>query len=132
MNDEPDTEPQAQFFTFGLREPEVMRIDPTDLCRFIMGLEVAVTDELLAAIRAELGAMERYRLALTNAVAKVCAATLAGAFESAGPIEHPVTDVHSAFWRGYALGKYEAYCNAAAELSEIPVVAALALEEPRT
>lgn len=127
--DEPDTEPQPQIYLYGFREPEVLRIDPTQLARFLMGQDVAMDGALCAAIRAEFGAQERYRIVMLEAVAKACGGCLQHAFDHVGPIEQPVTDVHSAFWRGYAQGKYEAFSMAAAELSEISVMAALALED---
>lgn len=115
---------------FGFREPAVMRVDPTDIGRFIMGADIAVDATLAAALRAEFNAQEQYRIIVMEAVQKACGMLLEQACANVSAIEHPVTTVHEAFWRGYSLGKYEALSTAAAALSEIPIVAAIAMEQP--
>lgn len=125
---DPDTEPQPAMYLYGFRDPVMDRINPTLLAKFIMGSDEPIDVELGRAIRAELMAMERYRGVILDAVAKACATCLGAAFDNVAPIEHPVTDVPAAFWRGYAQGKYEAYCNAAGVLADIKVMAALAVE----
>lgn len=115
---------------FGLREPAVMRIDPTQLAKFIMGADVPVDADLAAALRAEFNAQEQYRHVVMEAVQKTCRQLLQDACEHVGATEHPITSASEAFWRGYALGKYEALSGAAAALSEIPIIAAIAMETP--
>lgn len=125
-------EQQSLVYLYGFREPAVMRIDPTALASFIMGRDVPVDTPLAAALRSEFNAQERYRISILSAVQKACGDMLRQACDNVAPIEHPITDAHSAFWRGYALGKYEAYSNAAAQLSEVAVAAALAVETVET
>jgi hypothetical protein len=119
---------QPAIYLFGFREPNVMRIDPTPLGRWMMGEDVPIDAELAAAIREEFNAQERYRVTVMRAVQATCGRLLQTACGTVAPIEHPVTTTHEAFWRGYALGKYEAFSSAAAELSEIPIIAALAMD----
>lgn len=121
-------EPRVQVWPFGFRDEEALRIDPTPIARFLLGLPVELNPELAAAILTEFKQMERYRTVMLSAISKACGTMLQHAFDNVAPIEHPVTDVAAAYWRGYAQGKYEAYSVAAAELSEIGVIAALAVE----
>lgn len=129
MDTEPAPPPAPTIFLYGFRDPAVLRIDPTAIAKFIMGIETPMDHELIAALRSEFNAQEVYRGRLFEAVASACAELLHAAFENVGPIEQPVVDVRSAFWRGYACGKYEAYSAAASALSEIPIVAAMAVED---
>lgn len=115
-------------YIYGFREPAVQRIDPTDLARWVMGADMPITPELAAAIRAEFNAQERYRKRLLEGVQRSCTRVLEQAMANVADIEHPLTDATNAFWRGYALGKYEAFSVAAAALSEVPIVAAMELE----
>jgi hypothetical protein len=126
------TEPAEQptVHLFGFREPAVLRFDPNAVARFIMGMPVALDEELAVALRAEFNAQERYRVIVIEAVQKVCSDLLQTACENVAAVEHPVTSTHEAFWRGYQLGKYEALSTAAAALSEVPIVAAMAMEGP--
>lgn len=125
---ESDTEPQPTVYLYGAREPAVMRIDPTQLGKWMMGADIPVDVALGQAIRAEFAIQERYRMVMLDAIHKACAAFLREAFDNVAPIEQPATDTMTAFWRGYAQGKYEAFCLAAAELADIQVTAALAIE----
>ena len=123
-------QPQPTIYVYGFREPEVQRIDPTQLARWLMGADVPIDAELAAAIRAEFNAQERYRRRLLDAVQTAVGKVLRQAMANVAPIEHPIADRHDAFWRGYALGKYEAFSTSAAALSEVSIVAALELEGP--
>lgn len=120
---------EPTIYIFGFREPPVMRIDPTQLAKWIMGADVPMDPDLAAAIRCEFGAQEQYRKRLLEAVRKACAMVLEQAMQNVASIEHPVTGTTDAFWRGYALGKYEAFSTAAAALSEVSIIAALELEK---
>lgn len=123
-----DTQPIV--YLYGFRPEAQHTLDPTPLARFIMGLDVAWDEALAAAIRGEFNAQERYRVTMLRAVQACQGELLREACEHVAAIEHPVTSVHEAFWRGYALGKYEAFSTAAGALSEIPIAAALAIDEP--
>lgn len=125
-----DAGDQPSFHLFGFREAPVLRINPSLIGKFIMGGEVPLNDELAAALRAEFNAQELYRRTVMEAVQRTCGDLLRQACENVSAIEHPITSAHEAFWRGYALGKYEALSSAAAALSEIAIVAAIAMEDP--
>lgn len=119
---------QPTVYLYGFRDPAVLRIDPTQLARFIMGADVPMDAELTAALRTEFNAQERYRGLVMEAVQKACGDLLREACANVAALEHPVTSTREAFWRGYALGKYEALSGAAGILNEIAIVAAIAME----
>ena len=115
-------------YLFGFRAAVQVDLDPNPLALFLMGRDVPLDADLAAALRLEFNAQERYRIIMLDAVQKVCAELLQAACNHVAAIEHPITDARAAFWRGYALGQYEAYSVAAGALSEIPIVAAIGLE----
>jgi len=126
------TEPeQPMVYLFGFRDLMTVRIDPTPIGKFLMGGEVPLDGELAQAIRIEFHAQEQYRLHVLKAVQKICGEVLSEACANVAAIEHPITDLQVAFWRGVALGRYEAYSAVAAMLSEIQVVAAMGVEPER-
>lgn len=122
-----DTQPIV--YLYGFKPESQQTLDPTPLARFIMGLDVQWDEALALAIRGEFDAQERYRVTMLTAIQACCGDLLREACQHVAAIEHPVTTVHAAFWRGYALGKYEAFSTAAGALSEIPIAAALAMGE---
>lgn len=125
----PPPPPPPVIYMFGF--PAALPIEPhvaSLVERFLSGETLEPTAELLALLKREFDAQERYRRTLAAGIERVSSALLAEASRHIATIEHPFIDTLSAFWRGYNAGRYQALAIAASMLAELVIVASMEVE----
>jgi hypothetical protein len=126
-----NAEQRTQIFLFGFRD----KVAPVqnagesapEIVKWLTGQPVAMTDAVQADIRREFAAQEAYRSMLLASARKIAGELVAMSGEHAEAIEQPFTTATEAYWRGYAAGCYRGYTEAAVQINELPMAAALGM-----
>ena len=116
---------QPHIYLFGTRESVSVDAPNTPIVHWLMGRAVEMTAELQASIRREFMAQEKYRGMLADKFQAMSARFIEASGGQAPKLEYPVATIEEGLERGYEIGKYEAYCEAAQACAEVVKLAAV-------